>query len=72
MAGFRIIKDNRKEESILQMEGICPCCDHYPTMYYKTQAVYKRKNATQYHFNCPKCGSEWVGNFYDQNNLAML
>lgn len=63
MAGYKILQDNSKKNAILQIEGICPCCGHYPSVYRNTQVA----KGQQFVYACPVCNSKWQGNVYDQN-----
>lgn len=67
MAGYKILQDNSKKDAILQIEGVCPCCEHYPSVYREVSTAYKRQQGRQFLYNCPNCGGKWQGNIYDQN-----
>lgn len=64
MAGYQILEDNTKKDTILRMEGICPCCSHYPSKYIQLN---DKANQVQFLYICPKCESKWKGNLYDKH-----
>lgn len=67
MAGYTIVADKTKKDTILSVEGKCPCCNSDNTSYVEQKNYYKGKKCNQFRYVCRKCGSIWLGNYYDNN-----
>ncbi len=63
--GYRIIKEryNDKLLAIYDSERTCPSCGKVCEL----EGVNRNNNINQNRYRCPSCGTEWLGNYYDDN-----
>lgn len=63
---YKIVHEAKKdkENAILEMEGRCPVCNTR----HGVTALLEESNlgSNRYHYTCPECGTEWLGNTYDK------
>lgn len=71
LGNYHIVNRNVKDvfNAILQVEGVCPCCDGKNTVFQKY--YHKNYKDTQNKYECNDCGAVWYGNTYNEQGVRV-